>query len=131
MWQPMRVPSRCGGSELRTATSSHSPARQVGDRPSPLNAQRGETDPAAKPLKGFGGRSVLEIVAPFDGNTWRAIYTVRFRGFVYVLHAFQKKSKSGIATPKKDIDLIYQRLAAAERDYKERQNEHEDQKKNR
>ena len=94
-------------------------------------AQQGDTDPAAKPLKGFGGVSVMEIVAPFDGNTWRAVYTVRFRGFVYVLHAFQKKSKSGIATPKKDIDLIHQRLAAAERDYKERQNEHEDQKKNR
>ena len=74
----------------------------------------------------------MEIVAPFDGNTWRAVYTVRFKGFVYVLHTFQKKSKSGIATPKKDIDLIYQRLTAAERDYKERQNEHhEDQKKNR
>ena len=79
-------------------------------------AQQGATDPAAKPLKGFGGVSVMEIVAPFDGNTWRAVYTVRFRGFVYVLHAFQKKSKSGIATPKKDIDLIQQRLAAAERD---------------
>src|ERR1700676_2144844 len=87
--------------------------------------------PAAKPLKGFGGVSVMEIVAPFDGNTWRTVYTVRFRGFVYVLHAFQKKSKSGIATPKRDIDLIHQRLAAAERDYKERQNEHEDQEKNR
>jgi phage-related protein len=60
---------------------------------------QGDTDPAAKPLKGFGGISVMEIVAPFDGNTWRAVYTVRFRGFVYVLHAFQKKSKSGIATP--------------------------------
>ena len=94
-------------------------------------AQQGATDPAAKPLKGFGGVSVMEIVAPFDGNTWRAVYTVRFRGFVYVLHAFQKKSKSGIATPKKDIDLIQQRLAAAERDYRERQNEHEDQKKTR
>ncbi len=94
-------------------------------------AQQGATDPAAKPLKGFGGVSVMEIVAPFDGNTWRAAYTVRFSGFVYVLHVFQKKSKSGIATPKKDIDLIHQRLAAAERHYKERQNEHEDQKKNR
>jgi phage-related protein len=64
-------------------------------------------------------------------NTWRAVYTVRFRGFVYVLHAFQKKSKSGIATPKKDIDLIHQRLAAAERDYRERQNEHDHQEKTR
>src|SRR5476649_3017564 len=62
-------------------------------------AQQGMTDPAAKPLKGFGGHSVMEIVAPFDGNTWRTVYTVRFHGTVYVLHAFQKKSKSGIATP--------------------------------
>jgi phage-related protein len=82
-------------------------------------AQKGNTDPAAKPLKGFGGVSVMEIVAPFDGNTWRAVDTVRFRGFVYVLHAVQKKSKSGIATPRGDINLIHQRLAAAERDYKE------------
>jgi phage-related protein len=85
-------------------------------------AQRGETDPAAKPMKGFGGRSVLEIVAPYDGDTWRAVYTVRFEDAVYVLHAFQKKSKSGIATPKKEIDLIHKRLADAERDYKKRQN---------
>ncbi len=83
-------------------------------------AQQGETDPAAKPLKGFGGHTVMEIVAPFDGDAWRAVYTVRLRDFVYVLHAFQKKSKSGIATPKAEIDLIRQRLATAERDYKER-----------
>src|SRR5277367_2733236 len=63
-------------------------------------AQQGMTDPAAKPLKGFGGHSVMEIVAPFDGNTWRGVYTVRFKGVIYVLHTFQKKSKSGIATPK-------------------------------
>ena len=81
-------------------------------------AQQGETDPAAKPLKGFGGHAVMEIVAPFDGNTWRTVYTVRFRGVVYVLHAFQKKSKSGIATPQAEIDLIRQRLAAAERHFK-------------
>jgi phage-related protein len=55
----------------------------------------------------------MEIVAPFDGNTWRAVYTVRFRDTVYVLHAFQKKSKSRIATPQAEIDLIRQRLAAA------------------
>ena len=71
-------------------------------------------------MKGFGGASVMEIVAPFFGDTWRAIYTVRFQDVVYVLHAFQKKSKSGIATPQKDIELIRQRLAAAERDYKEK-----------
>lgn len=82
-------------------------------------AQRGETDPAAKPLKGFGGHAVMEIVAPFDGDTWRAVYTVRLHGFVYVLHAFQKKSKKGIATPKAEMDLIHRRLAAAERHYGE------------
>jgi phage-related protein len=81
-------------------------------------AQKGYTDPAATPLKGFGGRSVMEIVMPFDGNAWRTVYTVRFRGVVYVLHAFQKKSKSGVATPKSEIDLIRRRLAAAERHYK-------------
>ncbi len=85
-------------------------------------AQRGETDPSAKALKGFGGRSVLEIVAPYDGDTWRAVYTVRFEDAVYVLHAFQKKSKSGIATPKKEIDLIWKRLADAQRDHNQRQN---------
>lgn len=83
-------------------------------------AQKGETDPAAKPLKGFLGATIMEIVAPFDGDTWRAVYTVRFRGAVYVLHAFQKKSKTGIATPAREIDLIRRRLAGAERDFKER-----------
>lgn len=83
-------------------------------------AQNGEMDPSAKPMKGFGGASVMEIVAPFAGDTWRAVYTVRFQDVVYVLHAFQKKSKSGRATPKKEIELIHQRLAAAERDYQER-----------
>ncbi len=85
-------------------------------------AQRGETDPAAKPLSGFGGGSVLEIVADQPGGTWRAVYTVRYREAIYVLHAFQKKSKRGIATPKKDIDLIRRRLAEAERLHRERQN---------
>ena len=85
-------------------------------------AQQGETDPAAKPLKGFGGRSVLEIIADHDGNTWRAVYTVRFQEAIYVLHAFQKKSKKGIATPKKDIDLIHRRLAEAQHLHRERQN---------
>ncbi|HMJ61439.1 MAG TPA: type II toxin-antitoxin system RelE/ParE family toxin [Bryobacteraceae bacterium] len=85
-------------------------------------AQQGLTDPSTKPLKGFGGAGVLEIVAAHDGNTWRAIYTVRFKDCVYVLHAFQKKSKKGIATPKQEIELIRRRLADAERDYRERQN---------
>lgn len=85
-------------------------------------AQCGEEYPAVKPLKGFGGRSVLEIVASDEAGTYRAVYTVRFQDAIYVLHAFQKKSQRGIATPKREIELIRQRLAAAERDYKERQN---------
>jgi phage-related protein len=78
--------------------------------------------PLVKALKGFGGRAVLEIVAPHEGNTYRAVYTVRFYDAIYVLHAFQKKSKKGIATPQKEIELVKQRLAAAEQDYRERQN---------
>jgi phage-related protein len=74
-------------------------------------AQQGETDPAAKPLKGFGGASVLEIVSDHGGDSWRAVYTVRYTEAIYVLHAFQKKSKKGIATPEKDLDLIRHRLA--------------------
>ena len=85
-------------------------------------AQWGETYPSVTALKGYGGRSVLEIVAPFDGDTYRAVYTVRFRDAIYVLHAFRKKSKTGIATPRADLKLIERRLAAAEQDYKARQN---------
>ena len=85
-------------------------------------AQQGETDPSAKPLRGFGGGSVLEIVARHTGDTWRAVYTVRYADAIYVLHTFQKKSKRGIATPKKEMDLIRQRLSEAERMHRERQN---------
>ncbi len=84
-------------------------------------AQRGEEYPSVKALQGFGGRAVLEIVAPHEGDSYRAVYTVRFHDAVYVLHAFQKKSKKGIATPLKEIELVKRRLAAAERDYRERQ----------
>ena len=83
-------------------------------------AQQGKTDPAAKPLEGFGGARVMEIVDQHDTNTYRGVYTVQFAGRIYVLHAFQKKSKKGITTPQKDIELIRQRLAAAERHYRER-----------
>lgn len=85
-------------------------------------AQCGEEYPSVKALKGFGGRSVLEIVAPHGTGTYRAVYTVRFRDAIYVLHAFQKKSTTGRATPGKEIALIAERLAAAERDHRERQN---------
>ncbi len=69
-------------------------------------AQCGEKHPDAKPLKGFKGAVILEVVEDFDTDTYRAVYTVKFEGVVYVLHAFQKKSKRGIATPKQDIELI-------------------------
>ncbi len=80
-------------------------------------AQLGGKHKDARPMKGFGGASVVEIVDDFDGCTFRAVYTVRFAEVVYVLHAFQKKSKRGIETPKSDIDLIKQRLKVAEQDY--------------
>ena len=75
--------------------------------------QKGEKPASAKPLKGFGGASVLEIVEDFDGDTWRAVSTVAIADRIYVLHFFQKKSKKGIATPKKEIDLIKRRLRDA------------------
>jgi phage-related protein len=81
-------------------------------------AQFGGTAPAAKPWKGLGS-GVLEIVESHDGNAFRAVYTVRFAKAVYVLHAFQKKSPSGIRTAKRDVDLVEQRLKEAQRDYEE------------
>ncbi len=76
-------------------------------------AQLGRKARWTKPLKGFGGAGVLEVVDDFDGDTFRAVYTVRFAGVIYVLHAFQKKAKSGIATPRHEIALIEQRLKRA------------------
>ena len=85
-------------------------------------AQQGVIDPAAKPLKGFGGARVMEIVERYRMDAYRAVYTAHFDKAMYVLHVFQKKSKSGIATPKHEIALIRRRLAEAERHYRERQN---------
>lgn len=76
-------------------------------------AQTGEKHRAAKPLKGFSGAGVLEVVEDSEGSTYRAVYTIRFGEAVYVLHVFQKKSKSGISTPKQEIDLIESRLKQA------------------
>src|ERR1700751_4069572 len=80
-------------------------------------AQLGETPPDAKPLSGFGGAGVLELIEDHRGDTYRAVYTARFATKVYVLHVFQKKSKRGIATPQKEIELIRARLKGAERLY--------------
>lgn len=77
-------------------------------------AQHGEQHPASKVLKGFGGAGVLEVVENDVGGTYRAVYTVRYEEAVFVLHCFQKKSKSGIATPKEDMDVIRARLKVAE-----------------
>lgn len=85
-------------------------------------AQQGGTDPAAKPLKGFGGTRVMEIVERYRGDAYRAVYTAQLGNALYVLHVFQKKSKSGIATPKPDMDLIRQRYLEAQRHHRERQN---------
>lgn len=80
-------------------------------------AQAGGKHVSARPLKGFGGGGVLELVEDDDGSTYRAVYTVKFAGAVYVLHAFQKKSTRGISTPKREIDLVKQRLRDAEAHY--------------
>jgi phage-related protein len=87
-------------------------------------AQFGAKHVSAKPLKGFGGAGVLEIVADHDGSTYRAVYTVKFAGVVYVLHAFQKKSKKGSETPKHEIELLARRLKAAIQHYEEWSREH-------
>ena len=84
--------------------------------------QQGKKPVTAKPLKGFKGSSVMEIVDDYDSNTFRAIYTIQFKAAVYVLHAFQKKSKKGIAIPRPDIRLILQRLKAAREHYEIHQN---------
>jgi phage-related protein len=81
-------------------------------------AQTGDLHGSAKPLRGFGGAGVIEIVENHDTDTYRAIYTVRFSGVVYVLHAFQKKSKKGRKTPDHDLDLVRRRLRVAEEDHK-------------
>ena len=81
-------------------------------------AQRGGKAANTKPLKGFHGASVLEVVEDYDGATYRAVYTIRFSNAVYVLHTFQKKSKKGIATPKQDVELVKSRLKLAEEDFR-------------
>lgn len=82
-----------------------------------FDAQMGTKHPDAKPLKGFGGAGTLEVVDSDRGNAYRAIYTVKFAGVVYVLHAFQKKSKSGVKTPQDEIDKVRRRLKEAEKHY--------------
>lgn len=82
-------------------------------------AQRGEHPRNAKPLKGFGGSGVVEVVEDHDRSTYRAVYTVKFARVVYVLHVFQKKAKRGNATPNADIKLIERRLRLAQMEYEQ------------
>jgi phage-related protein len=89
-------------------------------------AQVGGKHLNAKVLQGFKGAGVLEVVEDFDGKTYRAVYTVKFAGIVYVLHAFQKKSKKGIKTPKVELDLIRMRLKTAEKHHAQWQAEQKD-----
>lgn len=83
-------------------------------------AQSGGKHPDAKPLKGHKGAGVLEVVDDYDGDTYRAVYTVKLEGFVYALHAFQKKSKTGRATDKSDLEMIERSLKAAQADHERR-----------
>ncbi len=82
-------------------------------------AQRGGKHPDARPLRGFGGAGVLEVIEDHHGDTYRAVYTVRLPGRVYALHVFQKKSRTGIKTPKAEMDLIRKRLMRAEKQHAE------------
>jgi phage-related protein len=88
-------------------------------------AQQGQRHLSAKVLKGFTGAGVLEIIENDAGGTYRAVYTVRFAGSVYVLHVFQKKSKKGIQTPRTEIELIRRRLAVAELHYRTHKHEYQ------
>lgn len=106
------------GSSKQDLKSFPEPVKDVFGR-ALLDAQCGDTPVGAKPLKGFGGAGVLEIVEDHDRATFRTVYTVNFGGVIYVLHAFQKKSNTGIATPKPDMDLIRARYRTAQAHYRE------------
>ena len=115
---PKAKPLEWMGNTRRVVQAFPKPVRQVVGQ-ALYAAQTGDKHVNAKPLKGFGGASVVEIIEDHDGDTFRAVYTVKFRGVVYTLHAFQKKSKKGIKTPQKELDLIKQRLRDAEQHYRE------------
>ncbi len=84
-----------------------------------FDAQTGTKHPDAKPLRGFSGAGVLEVVDDYVGSAYRAVYTVKFAGVVYMLHAFQKKSKRGARTPAQEIEKVKARLKEAEKHHAE------------
>ncbi len=112
----MRKPLKWIGSAKRELDAMPEDVKDVFGHAIDL-AQAGTKHPDAKALSGFGSAGVLEVVEDFRSNTYRAVYTVKFAGWIYVLHCFQKKSKSGIKTPKEEMDLINARLKAAKQDY--------------
>ena len=117
--EPEEKPVEWVGSSREDLKSFPRPVRaSVGE--SLYRAQTGQRADGTKIMKGFGGAGVIEIIEDHDGSTYRAVYTVKFRDVVYVLHCFQKKSKSGIETPKHVIDRIKKNLKRAEDHYKER-----------
>lgn len=118
---PSPKPVRWVGSALRDLRTFPREARREVGR-ALFAAQQGRSDPSAKPLHGFGGASVLEIVVSNRAGAWRAVYTVRFQDAIYVLHAFQKKSTKGVATPTREVEMIRRRLGQAEQDSHARQN---------
>ena len=83
-------------------------------------AQIGDIHPSARPLKGFGGAGVLEVVKESSGGTFRAVYTVRFDDALHVLHVFQKKSKHGVTTPARELKIVRSRLSLVEANHKAR-----------
>lgn len=119
-------PGRTHGKPLHWVGSSLDDIRQLSEGVRSVfgfalnQAQLGDKHVDAKPLKGFGGAGVLEIVADEAGNTFRTIYTVRLHAAIYVLHVFQKKSTRGAKTSRRDIDLVKARLAQAIEHHKER-----------
>lgn len=116
MAKPSRKPLRWVGSAKRDLDAMPEDVKDVFGHAIEL-AQAGGRHLDAKVLTGFGSAGVLEVVEDDRGSTYRAVYTVKFAGWVYVLHCFQKKSKSGIETPKEDMDLIHARLKAAKQDF--------------
>ena len=116
MAKPSRKPLKWVGSAKRDLDAMPEDVKDVFGHPIDL-AQPGGRHPDAKVLTGFGSAGVLEVVEDDRSSTYRAVYTVKFAAWVYVLHCFQKKSKSGIKTPKEDMDLIHARLKAAKLDF--------------
>ena len=114
--QPSRKPVKWVGSSKRDLVAMPEDVKDVFGHAIDL-AQAGGKHRDAKVLAGFGSAGVVEVVEDHHGDTYRAVYTVKFAGWIYVLHCFQKKSKRGIATPQPDLDLIASRLKAARADF--------------